>query len=241
MDEVSAGLSRVQANTARAFAFLQRKLDNNGIVVNPAKTVALPPDGHIPTVEDIPPLESVHVRTAKEAGVTVVGVPIGTDKHVLERAMEVVKDGGVDRLACCLASLPNMLPRKGLDTRPPLETYKREDDGAQQAYEKIFELPSAAEAQSFFQVRCPDNKPPVQISPASSNTPLYRAGRIGLPSTETRRMSVSIGSGVEILREVLAELTGPLGDRAKSRLPESSIIAQLGGNLLGSRYLGGTG
>ena len=31
-----------------------------------------------------------------------VGVPIGTDKYVLDRAMEVVRDGGADRLARCL-------------------------------------------------------------------------------------------------------------------------------------------
>ena len=29
---------------------------------------------------------------------TVVGVPIGTDENVLERAVKVVKDGGADRL-----------------------------------------------------------------------------------------------------------------------------------------------
>ena len=34
-----------------------------------------------------------------------------------------------------------------------------------------------------------------------------------------------------ILPEVLADLTGPLGDRVRRGLPESSIIAQLGGSL----------
>ena len=36
---------------------------------------------------------------------TAVGVPIGTDEDVLERAMEVVKDEGADRLARCLANM----------------------------------------------------------------------------------------------------------------------------------------
>ena len=44
-------------------------------------------------------------------------------------------------------------------------------------------------------------------------------------------MSASIGSRVGILPEVLGDLTGPLGDRVKRDLPESSIIAELGGNL----------
>ena len=33
------------------------------------------------------------------------------------------------------------------------------------------------------------------------------------------------------LPEILAYLTGPLGDRVRMRLPESSIITQLGGSV----------
>ena len=36
-----------------------------------------------------------------------VGVPIGTDEYVLDRAMEVVRDEGADRLARCLANMPD--------------------------------------------------------------------------------------------------------------------------------------
>ena len=53
-------------------------------------------------------LESVDVRIIGEGRVTVVGVPIGTDEYVLERAMGVMKDGGADRLAPCLANMPGM-------------------------------------------------------------------------------------------------------------------------------------
>ncbi|CAN0389470.1 unnamed protein product, partial [Laminaria digitata] len=41
MDYVSLGLTGITANTVRAFAFLRRELDDIGIVVNAAKTVAL--------------------------------------------------------------------------------------------------------------------------------------------------------------------------------------------------------
>ena len=34
-----------------------------------------------------------------------LGVPIGTAEYVFERAMEVVRDGGADRLAHCLATV----------------------------------------------------------------------------------------------------------------------------------------
>ncbi|CAN0583139.1 unnamed protein product, partial [Laminaria digitata] len=45
MDGVSLGLTGITANTVRAFSFLRRELDDIGIVVNAAKTVALPPKG----------------------------------------------------------------------------------------------------------------------------------------------------------------------------------------------------
>ena len=38
-----------------------------------------------------------------------LGVPIGTAEYVFERAMEVVRDGGADRLAHCLAHVPAAL------------------------------------------------------------------------------------------------------------------------------------
>ena len=57
-------------------------------MVNPAKTVALPPAGHAPTANEILLLESVDVRILGEGGVTVVGVPIGTDDYVLARAID---------------------------------------------------------------------------------------------------------------------------------------------------------
>ena len=94
MDGVSLGLIGVTASAVRAFAFLWRELDDiNAVVVNPDKNAGLPPNEHAPTAEEISLLESVDVGIAGEAGVTVIGVPIvGTDKHVLERAMELVRD-----------------------------------------------------------------------------------------------------------------------------------------------------
>ncbi|CAN0489423.1 unnamed protein product, partial [Laminaria digitata] len=79
MDDISLGLMGITANTVRAFAFLRRELDDIGIAVSPAKTVALPPKGHAPTAEKISLLESVDVRISDEGRVTVVSVPIGTE------------------------------------------------------------------------------------------------------------------------------------------------------------------
>ena len=46
MDGVPLGLRRVTANTVRPFPFLRREVEDIGIAVNPANTVALPPKGH---------------------------------------------------------------------------------------------------------------------------------------------------------------------------------------------------
>ena len=80
--DLSLGLVGVTASMVRAFAFFRRDLDDiNVFVVIPAKTVGLPPEEHTPTAEEISLLESVDVRIAGEGGVTVAGVPIGTDKY----------------------------------------------------------------------------------------------------------------------------------------------------------------
>ena len=73
-----------------------------------------------------------------------MGVPIDMDEHVLDRAMEIVRDGRADRVACCLASMPNTQAaaliaieslgqrtsylERALDTGLPLEACKRAED-----------------------------------------------------------------------------------------------------------------
>ena len=105
IDDVSPGLVGVTVNTVGASVILRRELDGIGVVVNPTKTVALPPKGYAPTVEDISILDSVDVRIADKGEVTVVGVPIDTDEYAVERATEAVKDRGADFLARCLSNM----------------------------------------------------------------------------------------------------------------------------------------
>ena len=171
MGDVSLGLTRITADTVRAFAYLRRELEDIGIAVNPAKTIAQQPKGHAPTAEEISLLESVDVRIANEGGATVVGFPTGTDEYVLDRAMEVVRDRGADRLARCLANMPDKQAvaliaieslgqrtsylERAQDTGLSLEARRRAGNGAQWAYQNILELPRAAEARSFFQEGTP--------------------------------------------------------------------------------------
>ena len=44
-------------------------------------------------------------------------------------------------------------------------------------------------------------------------------------------MSASNGSRAGTLPEAIPDITGPLGDRVRRGVPESNIIAQLGGSL----------
>ena len=82
-------------------------LEDICIVFNTAKTVALPPKGQAPTADKTSLRESLDVRIVDEGGLTMVGVPTGTDEYVLEQALEVVRDGGADRLARCFANMPD--------------------------------------------------------------------------------------------------------------------------------------
>ena len=95
LDDVSIGRVEVTSDTVDVVPFLQRGLASIGIAMNPSKTVALPPKGHAPTLDEIALLESIDVRVVERSGVKVVGVPIGTDAY----AMEIVKNGGGEQLA----------------------------------------------------------------------------------------------------------------------------------------------
>ena len=86
---------------------LQRELSNIGIAINPSKTAALPPKGHVPTPEQIDLLEGIGVRIAERGGMKVVGVPVDTDEHAMESVMEIVRNGGAEQLARMLPRMPD--------------------------------------------------------------------------------------------------------------------------------------
>ena len=75
-----------------------------------------------------------------------VDVPIGNDEYILERAKEIVKKGGTDHLARCLANMPEkqavalivteslgqktVYLERALDTELSLESCRRVNNGA---------------------------------------------------------------------------------------------------------------
>ena len=74
-----------------------------GIAANPTKIAGAPPQKRVRVVEDVS--LRVNVPVSEEGGVTLVGVPIGTDKHVVDHAQGEVWGGGADCLASCLEGM----------------------------------------------------------------------------------------------------------------------------------------
>ena len=107
LDDVSIGTGGVTSDTVDVVPFLQRELASIGIAMNPRKTAALPPKGHVPTLEEIARLESVDVRVVERGGVKVVGVPLGTDAYAMESAMEIVENSGAEQLTRMLPHIPD--------------------------------------------------------------------------------------------------------------------------------------
>ncbi|CAN0508788.1 unnamed protein product, partial [Scytosiphon promiscuus] len=108
MDDITLHLKVLTEESVQAMTDLVSELDKVGIVVNSAKISALPPPGHVITEEQRRLLEGVGLTVAGE-GITVVGVPIGTDDYVKEFAMKVIAEGGADKLA---RILPRMSDRQ---------------------------------------------------------------------------------------------------------------------------------
>ena len=116
LDNVSIGMVDVASDTVDVVPFLRRVLARIGIVMNPSKTMALPPKGHVPTLDEIAPLESVDVRIAARDGVKVVGVPIGTDAYAMESAMEIVEKGEAEQFAWILPHMPDNQSANQIET-----------------------------------------------------------------------------------------------------------------------------
>ena len=93
--------------------------------------------------------------------------------------------------------------------------------------EKLLDLPGAAQESSFLVDGCPKKMltlQPCQESKASLST---AAGGFGLSSAETRRMSAFVGSLVATVPEVLADLSGAIGDKARTELPDSDLARRI--------------
>ena len=85
VDDISIGMVEVTSDIVDVVLFLQRELAGIGIAMNPSKTVALPPKGHVPTLEEIALLGGLDVRIGERGEMKVVDIPMGTDAYATER------------------------------------------------------------------------------------------------------------------------------------------------------------
>ena len=68
LDVISIGMMEVTPDAVEVVPILQGELSNIGIAINPCKTVALPPKGHVPSPELIALLEGIGVSIAERGG-----------------------------------------------------------------------------------------------------------------------------------------------------------------------------
>ena len=157
-------------------------------------------------------------------------------------AMETVRNGGAEQLVRVLSRMPNkqsanliapssMVQRTSyrvsvMDPKLSLAACQKADGNAFWMPEKLLDLPGAAEESSFFADGCPTNMltlKPYQQAQASLSK---GAGGFGLSSAEARRMSASVGSLVATVPEVLADLSGAIGDKVRE-LPDSDLVRRI--------------
>ena len=93
--------------------------------------------------------------------------------------------------------------------------------------ENLLDLPGTAEESSFFEGGCPTSQLtflPHQQAQAGLST---GAGGFGLSSAEARRMSASVGSMVAAVTEMLADLSGTIGEKVRRELPDSDLVRRI--------------
>ena len=172
-----------------------------------------------------------------------VGVPVGTDEYAMESVMDIVQNGGAEQLARMLSRMPDkqagnliatgsMVQRTAyikrvMDPELSLPACLKVDGNAMWMLEKWIDLPGTAEETSFFENGCPTNQLVLQPYQQAQARLTTGAGGFGLASVEARRTTASIGSLVATVPEVLADLSGVIGDKARSELPDSDLVRRI--------------
>ena len=104
-----------------------------------------------------------------------------------------------------------------------LPACQRADTSAMWMIERLLELPGTADESPFFEDGCPANRLTLQPHQKAQESLSLGAKGFGLSSAEPRRMSASIGSFVGTVPEVLADLSGLLGEQVRRELPDSDL------------------
>lgn len=101
------GMTKFTLNTiVGVVPFIRHELCHTGSTINPSKMVTLPPKGRVPTREESALLRAIGVRITEMDGVKVVLVPISNAVCAVDSAVGMVRDGGLEKLACLRPRMP---------------------------------------------------------------------------------------------------------------------------------------
>ena len=174
-------------------------------------------------------------------------MPVDTDAYARESAIEIVQNGGAEQFARMLSRMPdeqsvNLIAtgsvvqrtsylERVMDPELSLAACKIADGNTWWMMETLLNFSGAAEEPSFFADGCPTNMltlQPCQQAQASLST---GAGGFGLSPAKARRMSPSVGSLVAAVPEMLADLSGAIGDNVRRELPDSDSVRRIWNNV----------
>lgn len=239
MDDINLNFKEINEETMQVIPDPVDELEEVGIIVSREKSSALPPPGHDVTPTERRLSDDAGLPIAAE-GITVVGIPIGTDAYVEERAMKKITDGGADELAHMLARMPDKLVahlitsqsftqrsgyiERGIDHKLTRKACERPDNGVMWVLEASMGLRDTADEEGFFRERHEPHSFKLKPYQQMQARLLTGAGGLGLPAAIVRRFSASLGNLTGTLPAAIAALRGPLGESVKEKMPETALV-----------------
>ena len=114
-----------------------------------------------------------------------------------------------------------------MDPELSLSACQKADGNAMWMLEKLLDLPGAAERWSSVEDGYPTNQLILESYQQAHASLSTGAGGFGPLSAEARRMSPSVGSLAARVPEVLAELSGAIGDKVRRKLPAADLVRRM--------------
>ena len=111
-----------------------------------------------------------------------------------------------------------------MDPELSMPACQKEDNSAMWILETLLDLSGKAEESSFFEDGCPTSQLMLLPHQRAQASPSTEAGGFGLSSVEAWRVSVSVGSMVSTILEVLADLSGITGEKVRRGLPDLDLV-----------------
>ena len=116
-----------------------------------------------------------------------------------------------------------------IDPELSLPACQTVDNSAMWMLENLLDLPGTEKGSLFFEDGCPTSQLTLLPHQRAQASLFTGVGGFGLSSTEARRMSVSVGSMMATVPEVLANLSGNIGEKARRGFPSRTSSAAFGG------------